>query len=169
MTNQAGRLRDAAVFLFVAVYFLWFTADGLRAYLSYDDLMNLYCAWILPVKTVIAGNFLVPTVCERPLGTAFYRGIYALFGFWAFPFRAVAFTLLLVNIWLTYQTARRLTNSAEAGAVTALLAAVHSRFALIGFAAFVGVHQHVPAIHFVVQEVEPIARSCLRFSMQCRL
>lgn len=129
MTNQAGRLRDAAVFLFVAVYFLWFTADGLRAYLSYDDLMNLYCAWILPVKTIIAGNFLAPTVCERPLGTAFYRGIYALFGFSAFPFRAAAFALLLVNIWLTYQTARRLTNSAEAGAVTALLAAVHSRFA----------------------------------------
>lgn len=117
--------------LLVVGYFLYFTSDGLRAYFNHDDLMNLYVAWTAPLKNLVKAALLLPSAVDRPLGGLFYTVIYKLAGFNPVPFRIAVFALLIANIWLTYETARRLTGSRETGAVAALLAAVHARFAAL--------------------------------------
>jgi hypothetical protein len=42
---------------------------------------------------------------------------------------------------------------------------IHSGRSLVGFAASVGVVEHVPSIHLVIQKIEPIPGFFLRFGM----
>jgi hypothetical protein len=95
-----------------------FAGDGLFAYFTPDDMMNLYDAWFRP---------LVET--DRYLGTLVYRGLFAAFGLNPLPYRAVCFLLLGINLGLLYRFCLRLSNSREIAALACLLGAYHAHMA----------------------------------------
>ena len=112
----------AAGALFLAVYFFRLTRATLHIYFSPDDLMNLYRSWIFPVGHLLKANllFFLASDYGRPMGSLWYRVIFAFTGFHAFWFHASNVAILAANIWLTYVVARRLAGSREIAAFTAL-------------------------------------------------
>ena len=119
--------------LAIAVYFFYFTGGGLHTGFSHDDLMNLWRAWQDPLPHILKENlffFLYP-INYRPLGTLFYHVFFDAFGLTPLPYRLCLLALLLANIYLVYAFARRISQSREIGAVTALLHGFHVSFAPI--------------------------------------
>ena len=116
------RCLTAAGALILAVYFFRLTRPTLRIYFSPDDLMNLYRSWIFPVGHLVKANllFFLASDYGRPMGSLWYRAIFAFTGFHAFWFHATNLAILAANIWLTYVVARRLAGSREIAALTAL-------------------------------------------------
>ena len=114
--------------LFLAVWFLWLAGDGLNAWFSGDDLMNLYGAWSTPVWRLAADCVVFSGATFRPLGALWYRTVFALAGFDPLAFHAVAFAFLFANIALTYVLVRLLTGRRETAAVAALLVSYNARF-----------------------------------------
>ena len=106
-------------------FFLWFAADGLRSWFSGDDLMNLYHYWTQPLARLL-GGFAPHSTFFRPSGGLFYRGIHALFGFSALPFRVAALAVCMANLWLMYRSAAMLAGSREAGAIVLVLGGTHA-------------------------------------------
>jgi hypothetical protein len=113
-----GRYCAIGASLVIATYLLIFAGDGLFAYFTPDDMMNLYDSWFRP---------LVET--DRYLGTLVYRGLFAAFGLNPLPYRLVCLLLLAGNIALLYQFCLRVTNSREIGALACLLGAYHAHLA----------------------------------------
>src|SRR5271170_4375263 len=74
------RLCAAAVSVFIAVWFLSNARKGLRDYFSPDDIMNMYWAFQVPVGRLVFENIFSFTTGYRPLGAAFYRIAFTLFG-----------------------------------------------------------------------------------------
>ncbi len=107
--------------LATAALFFGFAGDGLGAYFTPDDMMNLYVAWASPLGT-LARN-------DRPLGTLLYRVMFACFGLDPLPYRIVCFALLIANLVLLYQFCRRVSGSREIGALACLLGAYHAHLA----------------------------------------
>jgi hypothetical protein len=95
-----------------------FAGDGLLAYFTPDDMMNLYDAWFRP---------LVET--DRYLGTLAYRGLFAAFGLNPLPYRAVCLLLLGINLGLLYRFCLRLSGSREMAVLACLLGAYHAHLA----------------------------------------
>jgi len=122
------RILCAAGSLFIAAWFLALAGDGIRAWFSGDDLMNLYSAWTSPVTKLLGAAiwFFGPGI--RPLGSLWYRVVFALAGFHPLAFHASAFAILFVNFGLTYLLARRLSGRRETAAITTLLASYNARF-----------------------------------------
>ena len=81
--------RVAGASLTIAAVFLFLAGDGLSAYFTPDDMMNLYGAWFRPVLEQ-----------GRPLGALVYRAIFAVFGLDPLPYRMVCFLLLAGNLVL---------------------------------------------------------------------
>jgi hypothetical protein len=104
--------------LVVLGYLAVFAGDGLLAYFTPDDMMNLYFAWFRPLS-----------VADRPIGALFYRGMFAAFGLNPLPYRIACFVLLLVNLALLYRFCVRLSGSKEIGALACLLGAYHAHLA----------------------------------------
>jgi hypothetical protein len=104
--------------LAIAAIFLTFAGDGLAAYFTADDMMNLYGAWFRPLSEQ-----------QRPLGALVYRALFALFGLNPAPYRVICFLLLTANIALTYFVCERLSGSRFVGALGALLGAYHAHLA----------------------------------------
>jgi hypothetical protein len=102
----------------ISALFLFFAGDGLAAYFTPDDMMNLYGAWFLP----LAGQ-------ERPMGALVYRAIFAGFGLNPLPYRIVCMALLAGNLVLLYGVASRLSGSRVVGAIACLLGAYHAHLA----------------------------------------
>jgi hypothetical protein len=98
--------------------FTVFAGDGLFAYFTPDDMMNLYDSWFRP---------LIET--DRYLGTLIYRSLFASFGLNPLPYRVVCMALLLVNLGLLYRFCERLSGSREIGALACLLGAYHAHLA----------------------------------------
>jgi hypothetical protein len=117
--------KSVAVALTLAAWFLDHTWRGLRSTFQGDDLMNIYLAWVLPVWRLAWGNLTPFTAVYRPVGSVFYKLMYAAAGFHPLPFRIVLYALMLVNIGLLYRLARQVTGSAEAAALAALLGSYH--------------------------------------------
>jgi hypothetical protein len=116
--------------LAITVYFLYFTDGGLRIGFSHDDLMNMWHAWQDPLPHILKENllfFLYP-LDFRPLGTLFYHVFFNAFGLDPLPYRLAMLAFLLANIYLVYAFARRISQSREIGAVTALLHAYRLSF-----------------------------------------
>jgi hypothetical protein len=110
--------------LFVAAYFLLFAGDGLRAYFTFDDGMNLvhlHRVFQVSFWTNILDAVRVFTPAYRPLGALFYRPLYALFGFNPLPFRMAAYGLMIFNIVLTYRFSRVFDAAPEAAVLSVLL------------------------------------------------
>src|SRR5262245_43722925 len=99
--------------LWIASYFLILAGEGVFAYFTHDDLMNLYKCWLVPMGDVIKANFFFFSGFYRPMGALFYRTVYAVAGFDPLPFRIACYLLMLVNLYIGYCLARRLSGSRE--------------------------------------------------------
>jgi hypothetical protein len=119
----------------IAAYFFLLTHEAVHAYFTPDDMMNLYRSWIYPLKSLVKANllFFESSPFYRPMGSAWYRTIFYFAGFNPAPFHAVNLAVLAANIFLTYAVARRLSGSAEIGAMAALLGSYHTSFAFLYF------------------------------------
>ncbi|GAC1432738.1 MAG: hypothetical protein NVSMB6_30580 [Burkholderiaceae bacterium] len=100
---------------------------GLKTALGDDDVMNITFAWEPKLRELALGLLVPFTPFYRPMGAAVYRSLFELFGLSALPFRLFIYGLLLVNIFLVYRLARRLSASIEIGMVAALLFTYHGR------------------------------------------
>lgn len=110
--------------LFIACYFFLFSYDGLNAYFTFDDglnLIHLHRLREVSLHTAVIDALQVFTTAYRPLGALFYRLLYRFYGFNPFPFRVAAYLLLMLNIVLAYRFARALDASREAAALSTLL------------------------------------------------
>src|SRR5579871_2877772 len=127
--RRADRLLFAAGAFLIAAYFLILTRFSFRAYFTPDDMLNLYRAWKFPASLLVKGNLLFFRVYPfyRPLGSAWYRVLFHFAGFRPLPFHIVYAAIFLLNLYLTYAIASRLSGSRETGAVTTLLSAYHNR------------------------------------------
>jgi len=110
-------LAIAAALTILGIFAL-FAGDGLFAYFTPDDMMNLYDSWFRPLSDT-----------DRPLGMLLYRGLFAVAGFNPLPYRIVCTLLLLVNLALLYVFCLRLSNSREIAALACLLGAYHAHLA----------------------------------------
>ena len=104
--------------LLIAGVFLGFSGDGLRAYFTPDDMMNLYGAWFRPLAE-----------SDRPVGALFYRALFAAFGFNPLPYRIACFAILSANLALLYVLCLKLSHSREVAALACLLGAYHAHLA----------------------------------------
>jgi hypothetical protein len=121
------RWKPPTVAAFLSAWFLARAWKGLFAYFDIDDLTNLYTAWSMPLSDLIIANLTPFTRVYRPLGSAFYRTLFFAFGWNPLPFRVIAFALLLLNIWLLFCLARRLSGSLEIATLAALIGAFDYR------------------------------------------
>src|SRR5437016_4550729 len=71
----------------VAAVVFWFARQGLAAYFTGDDLMNLYVAWSRPFSRILFENVFYFTPGYRPMGTLVYRLLFEIAGLNAFPYR----------------------------------------------------------------------------------
>jgi hypothetical protein len=117
MSVPRGRAAPA-VALAVGGCFFALAGDGIRAYFTPDDMMNLYGAWSSS-----------PLAADRPVGALFYRSFFALFGLHPLPYRLAAFALLAANLALLYGFCARLARSREVAALACLLGAYQAYLA----------------------------------------
>lgn len=125
-----GRARASGVIiaLLITGWLLLNAWQGLFAYFSPDDVMNMYWAWTEPVRKLVLANFFpFSSSSYRPLGAAVYRVGLFFFGFSPLPFRIVIYALVLFNAWLVFRLAKRLTGSVEIGVLAAFFMSFHQR------------------------------------------
>lgn len=131
-STTPGRARELAVSVAIALglaaWFLDHTWRGLFVMFQGDDMMNTYLAWVLPWRRLVWGNLTPFTTVYRPVGSLFYKIMYAAAGFHPLPFRIALYALMLVNIGLLYRFARQVTGSREAAVLAALLGSYHRHF-----------------------------------------
>lgn len=108
----------AAQVTVISGIFLAFAGDGLRAYFTPDDMMNLYQAYFRPLLDA-----------DRPLVNLVYRILFGVFGMHPLPFRVACFLLLGANLVLLYGVCLRLSGSSEVAALACLLGAYHAHLA----------------------------------------
>ena len=133
--RRTNRLLFLAAALLIAVYLFFLLRPGFHVYFSPDDTMNLYGPWVLPVRALVRANllFFMTSPYYRPFGAAWYGTIFRLAGFNPFPFHATYFVILLTNVFWTYSVARRLSDSREIAAVTALAMSYNPRMSSLYF------------------------------------
>jgi hypothetical protein len=102
----------------IAAVFFAFAGDGLRAYFTPDEMMNLYGAWFRPLAD-----------SGRPVGDLFYRVMFAAAGLNPLPYRIACYALLSANLGLLYILCRKLSASREVAALACLLGAYHAHLA----------------------------------------
>ncbi len=122
--SRVGVVVPILAVLFIAGCFVYTFHVGSRMPYSPDDMMNLYRAWsmtpaeLLRVNLTLAGG-------ERPLGAAFYRAQFALWGFRSQPLHGVVWTLLAFNLGLAWLLFRCLGAEAEAAFWGVSILALH--------------------------------------------
>ena len=104
--------------LAIAGVFLAFAGDGLRAYFTPDEMMNLYGAWFRPLAE-----------SRRPVGDLLYRVLFATAGLNPLPYRVACYVLLGANLGLLYMLCLKLSASREVAALACLLGAYHAHLA----------------------------------------
>jgi len=121
--------------LFIALYFFRYAGLGLRADFTHDDLMNMWRSLEQPYAEILADTvvFWRPARTFRPVGGLVYKVFLDLFHLNPLPMRVFIYSALLVNLFLLYMLALRLTGSRLAGALAALLFAYHPGFGNIYF------------------------------------
>src|SRR5579871_5093699 len=122
--NQSQRSLYVLTALFIFVYFFFFSYDGLRTYLNFDDGMNfiaMHRQWEFTLWHNLFDALKVFTIAPRPLGALFYRPIYYFFGFDPPAFRVFFYMFLLLNIVIAYRFARWVGATREAAALSTLL------------------------------------------------
>lgn len=121
----------AAIAVALIVFALWvvFAGDGIRAYFTPDDMMNIYFAWSRPLGEWIVANLLFFSGGGRPLGALAYHLLFAAFGLDPLPYRIFCLALLLANMGLLYAFCACLSGSCEVAALACLLGAYHAHLA----------------------------------------
>jgi hypothetical protein len=117
--------------LFIVTFFLAFTWRGMLGYFTGDDVMNLYGYWSRPVIDLIKANILFWTPYYRPFGGVIYRTCFALFGFNPLPLYIWYYTTLVLNLYLAYVLLKRISGSAEIGALATLIWSVHANLSYL--------------------------------------
>ena len=126
--KRFGWIENGALAGGIAAWLLLQTWRGLFAAFTPDDIMNMYWAWTEPLGRLIIANFFpFASNSYRPLGALIYRASFGAFGLQPFPLRVVIYALLLVNAWLVFRVARRLTGSREIAVLAAFLMSYHPR------------------------------------------
>jgi hypothetical protein len=128
---NAGCRSASVVAIFIAGLFFYCAGFGLRTPFGYDDITNITVAWQAPLHELLLALLVPFTTFYRPAGSAVYRLLFDLFGLNPLPFRIFVYTLLLLNLWLVYKLASRLSRSPEIGALAAFLYTFHTRLSLI--------------------------------------
>jgi len=111
--------------LVICVYFLALAGQGISAGFTTDDLVNLTAYWNQPLAALVKANVVYFSSAYRPMGALFYRPMFALVGFWPFPYRAFCFVLLIANLGLLWLAIRSITQSSEIAALSTLIGAFH--------------------------------------------
>ncbi len=122
-------MKKALVAVLFAAFFFYCTGFGLRTQFGYDDVMNIDFAWEPPLKNLALALVVPFTKFYRPVGSLVYRIVFDIFGLKPLPFRIVVYGFLLLNLYLVYKLARRLSGSGEIAAMSALLYTFHGRLA----------------------------------------
>lgn len=114
-------------------YFFLLVRPSLRCFFSRDDLMNLHRSWTLPAALLVKANLLFfwASPFYRPLPSVWYRVLYDVAGFRAFPFHAAYLLIFAINLWLSYSVALRLSGSREIAGVATLLGSYHYNMAVL--------------------------------------
>src|SRR5947207_11354362 len=120
---QRNLLLSVLTPLFIGAYFIVLTKDTVLCYFSPDDCMTLYRSWAHPAGALLKANllFFLNSEFYRPMGALWYRMLFGFAGFNPLPFKIASLCIVAANIWVTYCVARRLTDSPEIGAVSAVL------------------------------------------------
>ena len=129
--SVTGKLIDVFGPAFCICYFLWLAGDGLIAFFTGDDLLNLaylHGYFHIPLVEIFQQSLAVVTAGYRPVGGLFYRLLYSVFGFDPFPFRVAAFILMGANLLLAYNLLRILADSREAALVATFLLSYNVSF-----------------------------------------
>jgi hypothetical protein len=116
-------------FLLIFGYFLLLSFDGLRAFFTSDDGMNLimmHGCFTTPIWRIVTDLLAVCTPAYRPAGGLFYRIIYSFFHFDPLPFRVACYCILTINLALAGFLLRCLSESWEIAAVGTLLFSYHA-------------------------------------------
>jgi hypothetical protein len=113
-TNRYAAIAGLAL---AAAFFLRFAVDGLAAYFTPDDMMNLYGAWDHPWRS------------DRLAGTLFYNAGFRIFGFVPLGYRIACYMLLAANLVLLYFFCARLSRSPLVPGLACLLGAYHAHLA----------------------------------------
>ena len=129
--SWVGKLLHMLGPVFCICYFLWLADDGLRSFFTRDDVLNLaylHGYFHIPLFEILQQALTVVTEGFRPVGGLFYRLLYSVFGFDPFPFRVAAFTLMAVNLLLTYELVGILARSREAAFFATFLLSYNASF-----------------------------------------
>ena len=129
--SVTGKLLDVFGPAFCICYFLSLAGDGLIAFFTGDDLLNLaylHGYFHIPLVEIFQQSVAVVTAGYRPVGGLFYRLLYSVFGFDPFPFRVAAFILMSANLLLAYNLLRILAGSREAALVATFLLSYNVSF-----------------------------------------
>ena len=121
----------AAVLLLVWLFA--FAGDGLGAWFTYDDLMNLYAASHRPLGSLLLDNLCFWRGVARPFADLVNHAAWAGFGFHPAPYRWVCFALLVGNLGLATALMRRLSQSAAVALLGALLFAYQANLSDLYF------------------------------------
>ena len=122
-------MRKILIAVLFAGFFFYCTGFGLRTPFGYDDVMNIDFAWEPPLKNLAVALVVPFTKFYRPVGSLVYRVVFDIFGLNPLPFRIVVYGFLLLNLYLVYKLALRLSGSGEIAAMSALLYTFHGRLA----------------------------------------
>lgn len=121
-------LKILSACLLIFSYFLLLSFDGLRAFFTSDDGMNLimmHGCFTKPIWRIAVDSLAVCTPAYRPVGGLFYRIIYAFFHFDPLPFRVACYCILTMNLALAGLLLRCLSDSWEIAAIGTLLFSYH--------------------------------------------
>jgi hypothetical protein len=137
MDRSIGRVTGTGIaFLSILSFFYYFSRDGLGAYFSGDDVMNLvhlHGYFTESISHVFLDVLKPVTAAYRPVGGVFYRVLYALAGFNPAPFHYVAFGLLSVNLAIAFYFFRKLAGSVEVALLATLMVSYHAEMTELYF------------------------------------
>src|ERR1035441_3570093 len=117
--RPARAVRKILITALFAGFFFYCAGFGLRTQFGYDDVMNIDFAWEPPLKSLAFALVNPFTKFYRPVGSLIYRVIFDIFGLNPLPFRIVVYGFLLLNLYLVYRLALRLSRSEEIAAMSA--------------------------------------------------
>jgi len=127
-SNSPRILKILLAFLLIFAYFLLLSFDGLRAFFTSDDGMNLimmHGCFTESIWRVVVSALAVCTSAYRPMGGLFYRVVYGFFHFDPLPFRVACYWILTFNLALVGLLLRCLSESWEIAAFGLLLFSYH--------------------------------------------
>ncbi len=129
MADNKRLAATAAAFALIFAYWFYLSSEGLHAYFTGDDGMNLQALhhyWQKPYWQSVLDALAIATPAYRPVGGLFYRTLYPLFGFNPLPFRVACYVILAGNLLLAYFLLQRLSGSRRAALFALVLFSFHA-------------------------------------------